>query len=48
VTCAGGSPTGQTLAYDTERHLVQWQSAPNGAQQYTQNTYVGDGDRVRE
>lgn len=46
--CSGGNPTGQVLQYDAERHLVQWQSQPSGAQQYTQNAYDGDGDRVWE
>jgi hypothetical protein len=36
------------LQYDAERHLVQWQSQPSGAQQYTQNAYDSDGDRVWE
>jgi hypothetical protein len=48
TTCAGGTPTGAQLGYDSEGRLASWQNAPTNPVTTDSFLYDGTGQRVAQ
>ena len=48
TTCAGDTPTGAQLGYDSEGRLASWQNAPTNPVTTDSFLYDGSGQRVAQ